>query len=76
MRETSSLATKECVNLAKMIESVASRAATPFKNESFTDFSRPENRKAQLEALEQVKRELGQKDYKQGHIRLSQSLSA
>jgi len=43
-----------------MIESVASRAATPFKNESFTDFSRPENRKAQMEALEKVKRELGQ----------------
>ena len=60
MRETSSLATKECVNLAKMIESVASRAATPFKNESLTDFSRPENRQAQMEALEQVKRELGQ----------------
>jgi 1-pyrroline-5-carboxylate dehydrogenase len=60
MRETSSLATKECVNLAKMIESAASRAATPFKNEPYIDFSRPENRKAQMEALERVKRELGQ----------------
>src|SRR5216684_1703442 len=60
MRETSSLATKECVILAKMIESVASRAATPFKNAPFTDFTRPENRQAQMEALEQVKLELGQ----------------
>src|SRR5216684_1426411 len=60
MRETSSLATKECVILAKMIESVASRAATPFKNAPFTDFTRPENRQAQMEALERVKRELGQ----------------
>src|SRR5947207_4388547 len=60
MRETSSLATKECVILAKMIESVASRAATPFKNAPFTDFTRPENRQAQMEALEKVKHELGQ----------------
>ena len=60
MRETSSLATKECVILAKMIESVASRAATPFMNAPFTDFARPENRQAQMEALEKVKRELGQ----------------
>src|SRR6266480_5684532 len=60
MRETSSLATKECVILAKMIESVASRAATPFKNAPFTDFTRPENRQAQMEALEKVKLELGQ----------------
>jgi 1-pyrroline-5-carboxylate dehydrogenase len=60
MRETSSLATKECVILAKMIESVASRAATPFKNQPFTDFSRPENHQAQTEVLEKVKRELGQ----------------
>ncbi len=60
MRETSSLATKECVILAKMIESVASRAATPFKNAPSTDFTRPENRQAQMEALEKVKRELGQ----------------
>jgi 1-pyrroline-5-carboxylate dehydrogenase len=41
------------------IESVASRAKTPFKNAPFTDFSKEENRKAQLEALEQVKGELG-----------------
>src|SRR5437763_13684001 len=60
MRETSSLATKECVILAKMIESVASRAATPFKNDTYTDFTRSENRQAQMEALERVKRELGQ----------------
>jgi len=43
-----------------MIESVASRAKTPFKNEALTDFTRPENRQAQGEALEQVKSELGQ----------------
>src|SRR5215467_14280605 len=43
-----------------MMENVASRAATPFKNQPFTDFSRPENRQAQTEALEKVKRELGQ----------------
>jgi 1-pyrroline-5-carboxylate dehydrogenase len=60
MRERSCLATKECVILAKMIESVASRAATPFKNATNTDFTRSENRQAQMEALEQVKRELGQ----------------
>jgi len=43
-----------------MIESVASRAATPFKNAPFTDYTRAENRQAQMEALEKVKRELGQ----------------
>lgn len=46
--------------MAKMIESVASRAKTPFKNEALTDFTRAENRQAQMEALEQVKSELGQ----------------
>jgi len=46
--------------MAKMIENVASRAKTPFKNEALTDFTRPENRQAQGEALEQAKSELGQ----------------
>lgn len=46
--------------MAKMIERVASRAQTPFKNEPLIDFSKPENRQAQMEALEQIKRELGQ----------------
>ena len=46
--------------MAKMIENVASRAKTPFKNETLADFTRPENRQAQIEALEQVKSELGQ----------------
>ena len=46
--------------MAKMIESVASRAATPFKNETIVDFTRPENRQAQMEALTQVKGALGQ----------------
>ncbi len=51
---------KGVCHLAKIIESVASRAATPFKNEPVVDFTRPENRQAQMEALEKVKRELGQ----------------
>jgi len=46
--------------MAKMIEGVALRAKTPFKNEALTDFTRPENRQAQGEALGQVKSELGQ----------------
>ncbi len=46
--------------MAKMIESVASRAATPFENAPFTDFTKEENRRAQMEALQQVKSELGQ----------------
>src|SRR5260221_7571193 len=54
------LHTKECFSMEKMIESVASRAKTPFKNEALTDFTTPENRQAQEEALEQVKSELGQ----------------
>jgi len=45
--------------MAKMLESVASRAQTPFKNEPLTDFTKEENRRAQAEALEQVKSELG-----------------
>ena len=46
--------------MAKMIESVASRAQTPFQNAPFIDFTKEENRRAQMEALEQVKSELGQ----------------
>ncbi len=46
--------------MAKTIESVASRAQTPFKNASLIDFTKPENRQAQMQALEQVKSELGQ----------------
>jgi 1-pyrroline-5-carboxylate dehydrogenase len=41
------------------IESTASRAQMPFKNAPLTDFSKAENRQAQIEALEQVKSELG-----------------
>lgn len=41
------------------IESAVTRAQTPFKNQTFIDFSKEENRKAQIEALEQVKSELG-----------------
>src|SRR6267154_2092694 len=41
------------------IGSVASRARTPFKNCPFIDFTKEENRQAQMAALEQVKSELG-----------------
>lgn len=41
-------------------EDVVSRAHTPFINEALTNFSRDELKRAQTEALEQVKRELGQ----------------
>jgi 1-pyrroline-5-carboxylate dehydrogenase len=47
------------VTMAKMIESAAVRAQTPFKNAPLTDFTKPENRQAQADALEQVKSELG-----------------
>jgi 1-pyrroline-5-carboxylate dehydrogenase len=46
--------------MAKMIESAASRAHIPFKNEDILDFSRPEIRQPQLAALEKAKSELGQ----------------
>ncbi|HEX7737342.1 MAG TPA: L-glutamate gamma-semialdehyde dehydrogenase [Ktedonobacteraceae bacterium] len=46
--------------MAKMMESVAMHAQTPFKNAPFTDFSQAENRQAQLDALARVKSELGQ----------------
>src|SRR5437660_6003140 len=41
------------------IGSVASRARTPFKNCPYIDFSKEENRQAQMQALEQVKGKLG-----------------
>ena len=47
--------------MKNVIESVASRAKTPFVNQPFTDFSKEENRQAQMRALEQVKSELGRK---------------
>ncbi|HET8851070.1 MAG TPA: L-glutamate gamma-semialdehyde dehydrogenase, partial [Ktedonobacteraceae bacterium] len=46
--------------MAQTIESVASRAQTPFKNAALIDYSKTENRQAQMQALEQVKSELGQ----------------
>ena len=45
--------------MRNVVESVASRAQTPFVNQPFTDFSKEENRQAQMAALEQVKSELG-----------------
>ena len=41
-------------------EDVISRAHTPFINQALTDFSQEEPRRAQIDALEQVKHELGQ----------------
>ncbi len=41
------------------IESAASRAQLPFKNAPFTDFTQAEKRQAQMQALEQVRSELG-----------------
>src|SRR5258708_37665679 len=61
MRGETVLHTRRSVfTMAKMVESVASRAQTPFENAPFTDFTKEENRRAQMEALEQVKSELGQ----------------
>src|SRR5579864_1365832 len=61
MRGETVLHTRRSVfSMAKMVESVASRAQTPFENAPFTDFTKEENRRAQMEALEQVKSELGQ----------------
>ena len=47
--------------MAKMMESVAARAKTPFVNEPLKDFTIDQNIEAQAAALETVKRELGQK---------------
>src|SRR6266699_2998215 len=41
------------------IERAALRAKTPFQNAALIDFSKEENRQAQMQALEQVKSELG-----------------
>lgn len=45
--------------MAKVFESTTSRAQTPFINTPLTDFSHAENKRAQTEALKQVKGELG-----------------
>ena len=45
--------------MKNVIDNVASRARTPFKNAALTDFSKEENRRAQAAALVQVKGELG-----------------
>ena len=46
--------------MASIIENTVSHAQQPFVNAHFTDFTKEENRRAQQEALEQVKSELGQ----------------
>ncbi|MBE3559225.1 MAG: L-glutamate gamma-semialdehyde dehydrogenase [Ktedonobacteraceae bacterium] len=45
--------------MAQVIENVISRAKQPFVNEPLTDFSQPEHRRAQEEALAKVSAELG-----------------
>jgi 1-pyrroline-5-carboxylate dehydrogenase len=40
-------------------ENITSRAQKPFTNEPLVDFTRPENKQAQADAIEQVKSELG-----------------
>ncbi len=45
--------------MAKVFESVVSRAQTPFTNEPLADFTNDKNKQVQAEALEQVKSELG-----------------
>jgi 1-pyrroline-5-carboxylate dehydrogenase len=45
--------------MATVIENVSSRVQTPFKNEPLVDFSQEAVKRAQIEALEQVKHELG-----------------
>jgi 1-pyrroline-5-carboxylate dehydrogenase len=46
--------------MTQVIESAKTSTQTPFINEPLTDFSKAENRKAQEDALAQVKGELGQ----------------
>lgn len=46
--------------MVQLIQNTASHARTPFTNTPLTDFSLAENRLAQLEALAQVKSEMGQ----------------
>ncbi len=45
--------------MSTTIANVKSRAQKPFTNEPLTDFSKQELKRAQAEALEQVKSELG-----------------
>ena len=45
--------------MAKVFESIVSRAQTPFINEAVVDFTKEENRRAQAEALERVRSEFG-----------------
>lgn len=45
--------------MATLFERAASRAQKPFVNEPLTDFTKEENKRAQAEALEQAKSELG-----------------
>lgn len=46
--------------MAKVLEDIKGRLQTPFTNAPFTDFSKEENKRAQEEAIAQVRSELGQ----------------
>ena len=46
--------------MAKVLEDIKRRLQTPFTNAPFTDFSKEENKRAQEEAITQVRSELGQ----------------
>src|SRR5437879_372792 len=46
--------------MAKVLEDIKGRLQTPFTNAPFTDFSKEENKRAQEEAITQVRSELGQ----------------
>ena len=45
--------------MATIFENVVSRAQKPFINDPLTDFTKPEHKQAQADALEQVRSELG-----------------
>ncbi len=45
--------------MAKVLEAVKTRAQKPFVNEALTDFTQEDKKRAQIEALEKVKGELG-----------------
>ncbi len=71
--------------MKNVVDNVAARAQTPFKNQPMTDFTKAENRQAQADALEQVKSQLGRNipaDYwreentKSGYLRLGESFTA
>jgi len=51
---------KEYILMTTISTTIAARAQQPFTNEPLTDFSKEEHKRAQIDALAQVKSELGQ----------------